>query len=971
MAGNIKGITVEIGGNTTGLNDALKDVNKQAKDLQKELGFVEKALKIDPKNVEMLTQKQELLRKSVSNTADKLEVLKQAQQKLDDAMSKGLDVDQEQYRQLQRQIVFTEDKLEGLSKELKDFGSVSAQIVGRVGKDFQEVGAKVETVGKNFSVVSAGAGAVLTGATTQAIALEGALNKYIASTGKSVEESEKFEEVLTNIFSKGLGDSMEDVADKMGIVTSLLGDLPTDQLETITEKSLRLQQVYDMDFQENIRGLDAMMTQFGLSADEALELINQGAQQGLNQNKDWTDQIAEYAVHWADLGFTAEDMLSKLIAGSQDGAFQIDYLNDAMKEFGIKVLEDDDKISEAFTTLGLNAETLKKSFGEGGDAGRKAFSQVAEALNNVKDPLKQNELGVTLFGTKFEDLGATAILAMGNAETAVDKLGNTLDKTSEIMDSGTGASFESLKRDVQLLGAELGEVLLPIIQPIVDGLRSMIQSFSEMSPTAQKVVVAVLAIVTALGPAIIVIGKIITSVGTILTIVPKLVGVFNTVKTAMAGLNAVMAANPIGLLIIAITGLVAGLVYLYKNCEWFRDGVNAIWAAIKEAFFKVWDAIKEFFTETLPNIFNGVIDFVKNNWQSLLLLIVNPFAGAFKLLYDNCETFRNFIDEFVQKIKEFFVNGWNSIVEFFTESVPAWFESIQEWFKDLITSIGEWLGEIIDTILGWGADIREWIETNVPMFIDTVISFVKELPSKIWTWLVETFNKIAQFGSSVYDKAREIGTQFVGNVVSFISELPSKIWAWLKETVNRLTTWVGDMRQKGKDAIGGLITAVIDGAKSIPEKMLSIGKDIVNGVWQGIKDAKNKFFKNVKNFFGDIVDSVKDNLGIESPSKVFKREVGQWIPAGVAEGIEDNADVVDNSLNGMFNRAINHSQGVLNGFNSTGNIINTMSGLNGSNGNTTSNNYGQNTVNIYTDSIDTNNIDELVDVINRKLGIAY
>lgn len=967
MAGNIKGITVEIGGNTTPLNDALKEVNKNAKNLQNELGFVEKALKLDPKNVELLTQKQDLLTESVSNTAEKLDVLKQAQKKLDDDMQAGLDVDAESYRQLQRQIVFTEDKLDGLTKELENFGSVGAQQIAELGNQFTDVGGKITAVGKSFSVVSAGAGAVLGGATTQAVSLEGALNKYIASTGKSIEESEKFEEVLTNIFSKGLGESMDDIADKMGIVTSLLGDLPTDQLESITEKSLRLQQVYDMDFQENIRGLDAMMSQFGITADEALELINQGAQQGLNQNKDWTDQIAEYAVHWADLGFTAEDMLNKLIAGSQDGAFQIDYLNDAMKEFGIKVLEDDEKVSNAFTTLGLNAEELKTAFAEGGDAGRNAFAQVAEALNGVGDPLKQNEIGVTLFGTKFEDLGATAILAMGNAEESVNKLGDTLDKTSEIMDSGTGASFEQLKRDVQLLGAELGESLLPVIQPLVEGLRDMVKNFTEMSPTTQKVVVAILAIVTAIGPLLIVVGNIITAVGTIMAFAPQLVTMFNTVKTAMMGLNAVMAANPVGVIIVAITALIAIFVTLYNKCEWFRNGVNAIWDGIKTAFFSAWDAITNFFTVTIPNVFNTVIDFVKNNWQGLLLLIVNPFAGAFKLLYDNCEGFRTFVDNFVQNVKEFFVNGWNSIVEFFTESIPAWFASLKEWFGELPYKLGYLLGELIGKTIQFGLDVVDWITTNVPMFIEKVITFLKELPGKVWTWLVETFTKIVQFQKDTLAKAIEIGSKFLETVVNYIKELPGKIWNWLKNTIAKVTTWVSDMKAKGKEAIKGLIDAVINGAKEIPSKMLQIGKDIVSGVWDGILDAKDAFVDNVKGFFSGIVDGVKDSLGIESPSKVFKREVGYWIPAGVAEGIEENAGVVGESLNNM----LDPSSVGFNGLNSQSSIVNTMKGINGSNGLTTSNNYGQNTVNIYADSIDTQNIDKLVDVINRRLGIAY
>lgn len=967
MAGNIKGITVEIGGNTTPLNDALKEVNKNAKNLQNELGFVEKALKIDPKNVELLTQKQELLTESVSNTAEKLEVLKQAQKKLDDDMQAGLEVDTEQYRQLQRQIVFTEDKLEGLTKELQNFGSVGAQQIAEVGNQMKEVGGKIEAVGKGFSVISAGAGAALTGAATQAVSLEGALNKYIASTGKSIEESEKFEEVLTNIFSKGLGESMEDIADKMGIVSSLLGDLPTDQLEGVVEKSLRLEKIYDMDFKENIRGVDAMMSQFGITADQAFELINQGAQQGLNQNQDLTDQIAEYSTYYAKLGFEASDFFNIMLSGAEDGAYQIDYLNDAMKEFGIRAIDGSDATAGAFQALGLNADEMSKAFAQGGDASYNAFNKVVKVLGEIEDPLKRNEIGVALFGTKFEDLGESAILSMTAFGDQFNDFGDTLEQTSEIMDSGLGSSFESLTRDIQLLGAELGQVLLPIIQPIVDGLRGMVQNFSEMSPTAQKVTVVLLGLVTAIGPLLMGIGSIVSTVGTIMTFAPKLVTLFNTVKTAMMGLNAVMAANPVGVIIIAITALIAIFVTLYNKCEWFRNGVNAIWENIKNAFFGAWDAITNFFTVTIPSVFNTVIDFVKNNWQGLLLLIVNPFAGAFKLLYDNCDGFRTFIDNFIQNVKDFFVNGWNAIVEFFTVSIPEWFASLKAWFGELPYKLGYLLGELIGKTIQFGIDVVNWIKTNVPMFIEKVVTFLKELPVKVGTWLIETYNKIVQFGKDTLAKAVEVGSKFLETIVNYIKELPSKIATWLKNTIAKVTTWVSDMKQKGKEAITGLINAVIEGAKSIPSKMLEIGKNIVDGVWQGIKDAKDAFFDKVSGFFSGIVDGVKDSLGIESPSKVFKREVGYWIPAGVAEGIDENAGVVGESLNSM----LDPSNVALNGFNSQGSMFNTMRSSNGLNGNSTSNNYGQNTVNIYTESIDTQNIDRIVDVINRKLGMAY
>lgn len=1031
MSKNIKGITVEIGGNVTPLNDALGKVNKHAKDLQNELKFVNKALELDPTNIDLITQKQDVLRESIGNTTTKLETLKQAQQKLDREMKEGLEVDQEQYRKLQREIVFTENKLESYKNELNELPAK----LQSVSKSIEEFGSKAESAGNKMMGISAISVGLLTGATTQAVSLEGAVNKYIASTGKGIESTEEFEAVISRIYSNNFGESFEEIANNMGIVTQMLGDLPTDQLEEITEKSMLLQSVYDMDFRENIRGLDAMMNQFGISADEALELINQGAQAGLNQNQDWTDQIAEYAVHWADLGFTAEDMLNKLIAGSQDGAFQIDYLNDAMKEFGIKVLESDDNVAGAFATLGLNAEDMKTAFAEGGDAGREAFSQVAEALSAIDDPLKQNELGVALFGTKFEDLGATAILAMGNATDSVDQLGDSLDKTGDIMSSGTGASMATLLKEVQALGAELGQVLLPIIQPIVSGLRDMVAGLSDMSPTAQKVVVAIMGIVGAIGPVLSIVGKISTSISGFMSTLGKLAPVIaklKTVFTAIGGIFAKLApllttlkgafvaigtaiTGPIGIAVAVVAGLIAVFTLLYNKCEWFRNGVNAIWEAIKNAFFTAWDAITNFFTVTIPNVFNTVINFVKSNWQGLLLLIVNPFAGAFKLLYDNCEGFRTFVDNFVQNVKDFFINGWNSIVEFFTVSIPTWINNVMTWLSELPRRIGYGIGVILGNIIQFGIDIVNWITTNVPMFIENAINFLKELPSKVWNWLVETFNKIVQFGADtlakaieigsnfltkiiefykqlpskiwewlketivkiatfvtdVKNKAVEVGSQFIETVVRYIKELPSKIWTWLKSAISKVTTWVSDMKRKGKEAISGLINAVVEGAKDIPEKMLKIGKDIVNGVWDGILDAKDKFVDNVTSFFSGIVDGVKDALEIESPSKVFRREVGRWIPLGVAEGIDDTAGAVDQSIGNMFGHAVNGVQNGFNALNSQSAITGLMNGTNGLVGGATSNNYGQNTVNIYTESIDTQNIDRLVDVINRKLGIAY
>ena len=283
MASKIKGITIEIGGNTTKLGKALDGVEKQSKSLQSELKGVNSLLKLDPSNVELLRQKQDLLTKSIDETSEKQKILQNTLSQID---SGKIQVTEEQYRDLQREIVYTDQKLESLTKELKTFGSVGVQQAKAIGDELKETGSKIEDAGKKVAGLSAVAAAGLGLSAKSAADNEAAINKYIATTGKAVEETDKYKEVMEAIYNNNYGDSIADVADKMRIVSNILGELPEAELQSVVEKSYMLQDAYDMDFQENIRGINSLMDQFGITSEQAFELINQGAQKGLNQNKE-------------------------------------------------------------------------------------------------------------------------------------------------------------------------------------------------------------------------------------------------------------------------------------------------------------------------------------------------------------------------------------------------------------------------------------------------------------------------------------------------------------------------------------------------------------------------------------------------------------------------------------------------------------------------------------------------------------
>ena len=250
-------------------------------------------------------------------------------------------------------------------------------------------------------------------------------------------------------------------------------------------------------------------------------------------------------------------------------------------------------------------------------------------------------------------------------------------------------------------------------------------------------------------------------------------------------MNIAMNANPIGLIITAIGALVAGFILLWNNCEDFRNFWIGLWDALVSACSAAWERISQFFTDWLPNAFNTVVDWVKTNWQSLLLLLVNPIAGAFKLIYDNCEGFRNFIDNFVNSVKEIFINGWDGIVSFFTEVIPQFIESVGQWFG--------------------------------------------KVPGKIWNGIIGAVQKVAEWGGQLLAKGKEAAQNLVSGIFNTICELPGK------------------MLDIGKNLVQGLWNGIKNAKDWILGKIKEFGQGILNGIksFFGIKSPSKLFEKEV------------------------------------------------------------------------------------------------------------------------------
>lgn len=810
MTKKIKGITIEIGGDTTKLDKALGEVNSKSRDLQTELKGVNSLLKMDPSNVTLLKQKQDLLNQSIANTKEKLNTLKTAQIQVQEQFDKG-EVTEEQYRDFQREIITTEQKLKKLEDAAKEFGSVMAQQISVAGQKVKDLGTKLEDVGKKTTIISTTAAAGLTAATKSAADSESAINKYITAAGLAKEETEKYKTIMEELYAGNYGDSIEDVADKMAMVRQNFGDISTVDLKYIVENAYMLQDAFDMDFNETLRGINGLMTNMGLTAEESFNLMTLGAQNGLDKTHELADNIAEYSQIWGQAGFSAQEMFTILDNGLSSGAYNLDKVNDFVKEFTISLA--DGRIEDNLSSFSNNTQSLFNEWKLGEATAKDVFTSVINDLSNMTNEQDALTLASNTWSALGEDNAMKIITSLNNVNTTYADTVNVAKDANETMYGGASNKMQEALRSIQTSLSSLGELLLPIISKIASKISELATKISNLNPVTKKIVVTVLAIVAALGPVILIIAKLITAFGTIMTKIPKLVGIIKTVKTAFAALNATLLANPIVLIVAAITALIAIFVLLWNKCDGFRNFWINLWNNIKGICETVINGIIVFFT--------NIINFFKTNFEE------------FKIIVENV----------IQKVKEVFTNIVSFISTNVIEPIKNFFSPIVEWFANIFMSIYNSLASIINVIWGiiqglWEmlvvlfTTIVTWISDNVitpiqtafSVTIDTIVSVIETA----WEFIKNIFITISSW---VYD-----------NVLAPIMSLLNTVLNWINENI---IVPIKNTFSSAWESLKNGAASAWEGIKNIFSSVASFFGDIFSTAWEKVK---NVFATGGKNF---------------------------------------------------------------------------------------------------------------------------
>lgn len=502
--------------------------------------------------------------------------------------------------------------------------SAAGAIKGFYGKAFSEVGEIAASAGK-ASAAAIGAGMLAAGAasvTAAGMAIKGsvdmdqAMNQFIASTGKSREETERYQKVLEGIYKNNYGESFEDIGQAMAEVTKQMGDMDDAALQEVTESAYALRDTFEYEIPESTRAAKAMMDNFGVSGEQAMSLIAAGAQNGLDYSGELLDSISEYSVQFGKLGLSADDMFSIFQKGAESGAWNLDKIGDAVKEFSIRAIDGSDTTKEGFKALGLNADKTAKKFAEGGESAREAFQEVVKGLSEMKDPLAQNTAGVNLFGTMWEDLGPEAVAALAEISDGAYDTADAMGQIKEVKYDDLGSMLEGVKRSVELLLLPLGEQLIPILTELIESALPMIeellpplmdsvaQMITQLTPVIEKILPGLLDCINSILPLILDITN---------AILPLLVEILQEILPELARL--IEALSPLIQLILQI----------------LIPTLRLMLSAFQETFSHIIsDALK--FTQNATEILNRLLSFVKNvftgNWRAAWSDIKAIFAAV-------------------------------------------------------------------------------------------------------------------------------------------------------------------------------------------------------------------------------------------------------------------------------------------------------------------------------------------------------
>ncbi|OAS21133.1 phage tail tape measure protein [Paenibacillus oryzisoli] len=627
----------------TGLNSSMAAINRQIRLVQSEFDRASSSLQNYGSAEERLQARSTSLTQQMSLQQQRINLLNQQFQ--ESAREKGLDAAATQQLAIQlNQAQTSYNRLENQLQRVNTELAAQSTQVEETGQSFKRAEIDVAAFGKAAAAGIAAAGLAFAGVVAKAVSfsddLTKALNKAKSATGNFEAENYELKEVMVDLFNQGFGEDFADIGKAITTVGQVTGATGV-ELERMTKSAFLLSDVFEYDINESTRTAKTLMTNFGISANQAFTLIAQGAQNGADKNGDLLDTLNEYAPQFKALGFSANQFTDVLIAGAENGTFSIDKVGDAVKEFNIRAKDGSKTTADGFKSLGYDADKMAQTFAAGGEKSVAAFNALITKLSELKDPVEQNRIAIELFGTQFEDIGLSATVNLGNVESVANQTADTLQQINNTKYDSVGEAIQGIGRNLQTgILLPLADKVLPKLQEFTDYIKVHMPEIQANISAAldvgiklfDKLTVAVKFLIDSMDILLPVIAGVTAAIvaQTVIDGLVKLYKAWQVATTAQTTaqwlLNLALNANPLGLVALAIGAVVTAGVLLYKNWDTVTEKLGQLWDYMKD----IGGKIKTFFGEVFGGLATGFKGYV-NTWITSLNALIR---GLNKLKFD-------------------------------------------------------------------------------------------------------------------------------------------------------------------------------------------------------------------------------------------------------------------------------------------------------------------------------------------------
>lgn len=619
-----------------------------------------------------------------------------------------------------------------------------------------------------------------------------AFDKLATQLGATGDEADSLKGHFDAIFESGITDNYDEVAEAISQVKTNLKGVTEENLEPLTEQAMRLSKNFGGDMNENLRGVNALMESFGLDADTAMGLLVEGTQNGLDKTGELGDNLAEYAPLFQDNGFSAQEMFTVLQAGLDSGAYNLDRVNDLVKEFGIRVKDGTTK--DALKDLGGSWSKIYDDWKKSGGNVSDLMSTITTEIGKVSDSNERARLTALLFGTQGEDSGFKVVEAMGKAKEGIDTTKGAYSEASaemaskKLLDPTDAEKYQGALNKLKNTLVPLGTQLMTMLTPVIEFVGKLVDGFSKL-PKPVKEFVALFGGITAV----------------VALLAPVIVAI-TTLGSTFVGVG------------LAIVGAVAGVITiataLYDHWGEIVEGLKGLWNGVKEWFIGLWNG----FTETVSTVWEGITTYLSGVFER----IKEVFSVAWEAIKNVVSTVWDAIYQVIYNAMYVIATIIGTIIEIWKNTVGVAMSWIFDKIKGIWDNIYNAIKPILDTISNAISNAWNKVKTVTSNVFNTVKNFLVTTWNNIKTNVTNVANAlkdaISQIWENIKTKASTVWNATKEAVMKPINELKQKAtstWNSLKETASTVWTNIKEAMTKPISDAWGVIKKAIDKIKGL------------------------------------------------------------------------------------------------------------------------------------------------------------